>query len=454
MALRTDATSSAQSDEAKARAIQQQNATLIWAINQGYESIVKTMLATPGTDILAHDPNDTLKTPPLVLAATLGRDNIVSILLEHCNPNVVDIYNETALLVAIYKKQTTSAQLLLKHPLTDVNITSTNGCIALMIAVGYAQTEIALELLKHEHIDLKKIAWTNVTVFAFLKTVQSTPIFDALLTACAKWLLKADKDEVSIIILNELKPYKEKLFAALMQLSATEQLNAVKQIIEAKETTALGKVFWHNKSANSIAKGTMAIVQAKYFELIKTEQKASQLDAPAKENEPFQYKPESLIPIFEYKFECEEKPNENLLQQFSQIPTESLTPTILERLKKYKTELLEAINALGIDKELVMLEQIFDETKSDKKNDRTALGNVFWAGHPNLSEGRLGAAYKRYCELKHPNAIFEKPLQPSKASQLFGNLFGKGKEPELKVTLDAGKTASDTSSAFMQFNNL
>lgn len=205
-----------------------------------------------------------------------------------------------------------------------------------------------------------------------------------------------------------------------MQLSTTKaaQLNVLKQIIEGKDTTALGLA----------------------------EQKGPQVDATTEAK--------NTIAIIEYKLECKEKPNEDLLQKFSQVPIELLTPTILKRLKKYKSELLDAINALSDEKALSMLEQVFDETKTDKKKDDTAFGKVFWAGHPDLYEDRLGAVYKRYFELKFPGKTFEKPLQPSKASQLFGNLFGKGKERELKVTLGADKTASSESSALMQFNNL
>lgn len=186
MSLRTDATSSPQSDEAQARAIQQQNATLIWAATQGYETIVKTMLTTPGTNSLATDPTDAYVTPPLLLAAQKGHANTVSIMLEHSDANAVDKCNDTALIWAAHYNHIKVAQIILKHSQSNINTACSNGNTALLIAIANARHEIALELLKCDDIDLTKQNQANQTVFTFLNKIQNTPTFDAFLAACAK----------------------------------------------------------------------------------------------------------------------------------------------------------------------------------------------------------------------------------------------------------------------------
>ena len=415
MALRNHASSTI--DETKAHISQQKYAHSIrMALAQGNLLAVRTMLAQADANFnIDITDEDEIDVTILIRAISTNHPDIVDLLINvyGANVNTLDSSDQTPLFHATYLQRTDIVRRLLAAPDIRLNQVNKYGRCALHFS----------------------------TAFLFNRVLDKE-IYNLLIDAHLNWLLHVNRYDIPAEVLDALKEHKDDLFSAILKLPSAKQLDVLKQIIEGKDTTALGIVFWYKKSAHSIQKGTMALVYAKYLELTKTEQRNHLTDAELE-----------VMPLV-FLVTTKQINEHKLLQILIKMPVALLTPTHLEKLKACKTELLNAINALPDDQPLSMLEQIFDETKSDMKNDSTALGKVFWAGHPNLSEGRLGAAYKRYCELKSPNATFEKPLQPSKASQLFGNLFGKGKEPELKVLLDAEKTASSSSSAFLKFNDL
>lgn len=95
--------------------------------------------------------------------------------------------------------------------------------------------------------------------------------------AIASWLLNADASELIDKTILHLKPHKEQLFKAILKMSEADQWRAVKQIIEGKETTALGRVFWCGFSP-AITKGHMAKVYARYLELSPTTKLKALLD--------------------------------------------------------------------------------------------------------------------------------------------------------------------------------
>ena len=91
----------------------------------------------------------------LILAITKGHDNIVDILLDHdlINVNATDSKLTPALSVAIMRNRNLSFDRLLHHPDTDVNRKDAVGNTALIIACCNGLHSIATKLLQHPKID-------------------------------------------------------------------------------------------------------------------------------------------------------------------------------------------------------------------------------------------------------------------------------------------------------------
>ena len=118
---------------------------------------------------------------------------------------------------------------------------------------------------KHEEVIAIPDIKTN-DLAASINTAIAKSDFKTIVT-----LLFANKDktELTTATLELLKPLKEHLFTQIKKLNPAELLQAVKQIFEGKNTTALGAVFWYINS--TLSSGRLATFYETYKLMIEIE---------------------------------------------------------------------------------------------------------------------------------------------------------------------------------------
>ena len=86
-------------------------------------------------------------------AATMNHTECCSFLLNHCNPNQVNLDGNTALHLATSRDSLSAVRLLLPH--TDVNLQDSSGHTPLMVAASHGHTECLLNLLPYSDLHLR-----------------------------------------------------------------------------------------------------------------------------------------------------------------------------------------------------------------------------------------------------------------------------------------------------------
>merc|ERR1712106_43189 len=146
------------------------------AVKYGNLEKVKEALKVEGVNPNSKPPRDITGHTPLTHAVELGRNDILTVLLENpeVDVNAKGIDGMTPLCLAISLGIQGIVKLLLENPQTDPNLKEGGGMTPIHLAVSCNYSDVLEVLLKHPKLDTEAVmADSDMTALQLAQSIES-----------------------------------------------------------------------------------------------------------------------------------------------------------------------------------------------------------------------------------------------------------------------------------------
>ena len=333
-------------------------ALFVGAAGGGHLDTVKSFLKAPDIDVNACDPSGH---NALVYAIKLNvayLRYILSALLadDRVDPNVKDKHGNTALMMAVSKRNEIAVSALLAHrEFISVDVTDKDG-----------ETPLSRAVLNFAAYYKAYQGYSNSYAYG-----------DSTFLIVARLLLKT-KNELTEKSLLALKEHKKQLFDKLK--TNEPELDVLREIFDNPQSV-LHQVFFYKNA--TIKKGRLGELYTRYLELSKNAsvdvEPGVVNDNAAADNEA------SLIEKYINTLAFND-----LLKVLLVCHQSKVTASVLAQLKLCKQRLYTNIKKLPRADFLKVVKDIIEGKEG------TTLGKIFWHGDTRLTRGRLAEVYSDY----------------------------------------------------------
>ena len=271
------------------------NSALMDAIEKGHTDVIKVLLAAPGVNVnivnkkgltaLTMPSNDATRSALLNYYAkwllTAKKEDVTTQILDLLKPHKEELYQQ---LIMLHDKFEIMKTIVNEKDATAIvkvfwykNSTLKKGRLGKIYQeyldyikknadTGKLDEIIVIDKDNDKDIEIEKEKDQPNNLSIAISTAVASSDFK---TVVALLFSNKDKSELTTATLDLLKSLKENLFKQVQTLNPADELQAVKQIFEGKNTTALGTVLWYKNS--TLSSGRLATFYQTYKLMIETE---------------------------------------------------------------------------------------------------------------------------------------------------------------------------------------